>query len=107
MPIRYYLERSKREMTRSIESANASRAALVQLTSINFVNNLDAANSWVIPNDVHELQSGYPVVPSFLNKTYPFSEAYNEPTVDRAIKSRHVYLSHLWYAVSENYPRVQ
>ena len=89
---RYTLNRAKRDLSTLIESARRARAAFVQVTSIDFVDKWDLMNDWVIPNDVHDLQMGYPKVPSFLNKTNPFNEIYNDSRIWQIVESKCAYL---------------
>jgi hypothetical protein len=93
---RYTLNKLKREMVTLIDNARSARISFVQLTSIDFVNKVDEVHGWVIPNDAHDLQSGYPIMPGFVDRPNPFSETYNESKISLAIESKYVYLRQAW-----------
>jgi hypothetical protein len=84
----YELRKIHRKMVSAIDNARSARTSLTQLTSVDFVNALDAVNSWVIPNDAHDLQSGYPEVPSYLVERNPFDASkMKEP-----VRAEYLYL---------------
>ena len=77
-----------RKMMSAIDDARSARTLLTQLTSVEFVSNLDTVNSWVIPNDACDLQSGYPEIPSYLVEANPFNASrMKEPS-----RAKHLYL---------------